>query len=79
MILQYFKTHWFYKIFKFIFVVFSSLYLFNFLKFSRFLKISFANFESEKKARIKKTIIENNNYINDLIKKQAEFLKNAAE
>lgn len=73
MILQYFKTHWFYKIFKFIFVVFSSLYLFNFLK------ISFANFESEKKARIKKTIIENNNYINDLIKKQAEFLKNAAE
>lgn len=55
MLLEHLKTHWFYKIFGFVFVVYNFFSFFNYLKFSK------ANFETEKKLRIKKIIIENEN------------------
>lgn len=61
MLLEHLKTHWFYKIFGFVFVVYNFFSFFKYLKFSRFLKFSKANFETEKKLRIKKIIIENEN------------------
>ena len=58
-ILEYLRTHTIYKICAFIFVFYHSFFFFNYLKFSRFLKISKANFDAEKRQKIRDIIIEN--------------------
>ena len=79
MLLEHLKIHSFYKVFDFIFVFYHFFSFFNYLKFSRFLKISKANFDAEKRQNIRKTIIENKYWIKQLLKKQGEILKSAAE
>lgn len=83
-----FKTRRFWSIYehtqfiKFVllFLFFINLFsFFNYLKFSRFLKISKANFDAEKRQKIRDTIIENEYWIKQLLKKQGEILKSAAE
>ena len=44
-----------------------------------FLKISKANFDAEKRQKIRDIIIENEYWIKQLLKKQGEILKSAAE
>ena len=78
-ILEHLRTHTIYKICAFIFVFYHSFFFFNYLKFSRFLKISKANFDAEKRQKIRDTIIENEYWIKQLLKKQGEILKYAAE
>jgi penicillin-binding protein-related factor A (putative recombinase) len=58
-ILEHLRTHTIYKICAFVFVFYQSFSFFNYLKFSRFLKISKANFDAEKRQKIRDTIIEN--------------------
>ena len=59
MLLEHLKTHSFYKVFAFIFVFYHFFSFFNYLKFSRFLKISKANFDAEKRQKVRETIFEN--------------------
>ena len=59
-ILEHLKTYFIYKFLAFVFVFYQLFYFFNYLKFSIFLKISKANFDAEKRQKIRETIYDNN-------------------
>ena len=75
MLREHLKSHLFYKIFAFVVVIYSFFYFFKYLKLSKFLEISRKNFAFEKKEFIKKTILENDRWILDLLQKQSDYLK----
>ena len=74
-IIEHVKTAWYFKLLGFFLSVYSYFSFFNYLKYSRFLEISEVNFQAERKIKIQNLILENNLWIDNLLKEKSDFFK----